>query len=316
MNNKGFTLVEILAAVTILAILTGLAIAGYTKYIDYAKNKAYTNLAKSASIAAEEFIMDNPGAAVETEEIEENGTIRYVIKDEDAYGVSFSELIDEGYLSGAADPNNKGSDCRGTVKIGLIESQEEGGLDQYIYEVDECCSTHYGRYKYLVSKKGDKVKSVEEIDTSMDRESICPSHSFKIVEYSGMCEDGRGHHNIVGRMTNKMVGTSVTENEREYYYEEGMNFFDWTKSKHGRSYIDAEMNYYGYSESERSYVQEVAAYELNSIYTGCYPSIGVHYSNYEEECSLDAIKDGTVIRRNKDCYSFNFGIGSYGYYAE
>ena len=27
-----------------------------------------------------------------------------------------------------------------------------------------------------------------------------------------------------------------------------MNFFDWTKSKYGRSYIDAEMNYYGYSE--------------------------------------------------------------------
>ena len=240
MNNKGFTLIEILASVTILAILTGLAIAGYTRYIDYSKNKAYTNMAKSASIAAEEFVMDNPGVAVETEEVTDHGKTKYVFKDEDAYGITFSELVEEGYLSGAADPNNKGSQCNGFVKIGLVESQEEGGLDQYIFEVDECCSTHHGRYKYSISKDGDKVKSLEEVDTSMDRDTICPSHSFKIVEYSEAV-DGETCWSDQKRRINNMAAVSpanANEIEREYFYEEGMNFLDWTRSKWGKGYVD------------------------------------------------------------------------------
>ncbi len=325
MNNKGFTLVEILAAVTVLAILTGLAIAGYSRYIDYSKNKAYTNMAKSASVAAEEFVMDNPGIATETKKVTENGKTKYVIKDDSAYGVSFQELVEEGYLSGAADPNKKGSQCKGYVRVGLVKSDEENGLDQYIYEVDECCSTHHGRYKYLVSKKGDSVQSVEEVDTSMDREAICPSHSFFIIEYSGACEEGSGGGgNILKstekRITDNMVASyhdkvpsSVGERKTEYFFEDGMNFLDWTRSKHGSSYVNEEMAYYGYSESERSYVQEIAAYELNSLLTGCYPE-GCPYAGYQDQCELINIPDKIEIRRNRDCYSFGYGIGTYGYY--
>ena len=64
LNSRGFTLVEILAAVAILSILTVLAIAGYTRYIDYSKRESYETMAHSISVAAEEYVMDFPGEAV------------------------------------------------------------------------------------------------------------------------------------------------------------------------------------------------------------------------------------------------------------
>ena len=54
MNRKGFTLVEILATITLLGILTVMGIVGYTRYVDYAKNKSYKFMAKSIATAAEE----------------------------------------------------------------------------------------------------------------------------------------------------------------------------------------------------------------------------------------------------------------------
>ena len=66
MNKKGFTLIEILAAVTILGILSVLAIGWYTNYLEYSKKNSYKTMAKSISTAAEEDVMDNPGAATKT----------------------------------------------------------------------------------------------------------------------------------------------------------------------------------------------------------------------------------------------------------
>ena len=52
MNNKGFTLVEILSTIVILAILSIISVVAYTRYIDYTKKKAYDTMAISASCPA------------------------------------------------------------------------------------------------------------------------------------------------------------------------------------------------------------------------------------------------------------------------
>ena len=161
MNQKGFTLVEILAAVAIISILSGMAMAAYTRYIDYSRQKAYKVMAKSASIAAEEYVMDNPGVAVETEEVTEGNTTKYVIKDSDATYITFDELIKGGYLNGAEDPVEKGKDCKGKVTIGVVESYEDGGLDQYIYDVDLCCSLEQNHFYYTFGEQNGKSKTIE-----------------------------------------------------------------------------------------------------------------------------------------------------------
>ena len=60
LNNKGFSLIELLAAVTILGILMLVAVVGYSKYIDKAKKDSINIFNKSAISAAEEYFMDNP----------------------------------------------------------------------------------------------------------------------------------------------------------------------------------------------------------------------------------------------------------------
>lgn len=176
MNQKGFTLVEILAAVTILGILTTMAIAGYTRYIDYAKQKSYKVMAKSASTAAEDYIMDNPGAAVATKTVNTASGKKYVIKNNNAPYITFDSLIEEGYLNGAQDPDSKGNDCKGKVTIGLVEGLTEGALDQYIYVVDECCMNNKVRYTYTIEIDNEtgESKSIEEVNRNVSESTVCP----------------------------------------------------------------------------------------------------------------------------------------------
>ena len=164
MNKKGFTLVEILAAITILGILSLMAIAGYTRYIDYSKNKSYKHMAKSASTAAEEYIMDHPGDAVKTKKVNSSNGKKYVISNSGADGVLFETLIEEGYLSGASDPDNKGHDCKGRVTIGIIDGSSQGALDQYMYVVDQCCINYSAKYTYTIEVNASgETTTLEEV---------------------------------------------------------------------------------------------------------------------------------------------------------
>ena len=61
-NNKGFSMVELLAVIVILGILFGIGMQAYSKYREKAKQQGYDTMAKSASHAAEEYKMEHPAA--------------------------------------------------------------------------------------------------------------------------------------------------------------------------------------------------------------------------------------------------------------
>ena len=178
MNNKGFTLVEVLAAVTILSIVSVLAFGGYIRYADWAKKKAYDTMAKSASTAAEQLVMDTPGAAVETKKVTVDGNERYVIKDADAPGISFADLVEEGYMNDSIDPEGgKNNDlCTGKVVIGLVPAEMKGALDRYIFVVDVCCSIYQGRYTYTYENQ-PYVKDGETMYKSVFKEIKNVNHA-------------------------------------------------------------------------------------------------------------------------------------------
>lgn len=173
MNQKGFTLVEILAAVTLLAVVSGLAIAGYVRYVDYAKKEAYDTLAKSVSVAAEDYVMTHPDVASKAiEETSEDGTIKYTINEDAAEKILIKDLIEEGYLNDASDPNNKSQNCNGQVMVGIVSFEEKETLDNYIYTVDICCTNHKERTNYTIKKQNEKIISIEEKRTDNVE---CPS---------------------------------------------------------------------------------------------------------------------------------------------
>ena len=132
-NNKGFSLVELLAVLAILGILFVIGITAYSRYKVKARKQGYETMAKSASQAASEYKMDHPSATA----------------------VTFDTLHKNGYLSSLNDPGSKNSLCSGSVNI-KTNSGTSSSLDEEEYTVAICCSNYNYTYYYPA---GNKVKN-------------------------------------------------------------------------------------------------------------------------------------------------------------
>jgi len=91
MNNKGFTLVEVLAVVAILGILAGVAVMEVGKYINSSRKQAYDTMMDSAYAAATNYYLEN--------NISDNTE------------VTFEELVNSKHLEEPIDPNMDGVSC-------------------------------------------------------------------------------------------------------------------------------------------------------------------------------------------------------------
>ena len=60
-SQRGFTLIEILAAITILGILTAIAVVSVTKIIENGKEKHYTTAEENLSLAGQSYVQQNRG---------------------------------------------------------------------------------------------------------------------------------------------------------------------------------------------------------------------------------------------------------------
>lgn len=132
-------MVELLAVIVILGILMTIGFAAYTRYRQKARQQAYDTMAKSATEAAEEYLMDNPKATV----------------------VTFDELVEGEYLDTIQDPRNNSKDCSGKVVITKNESNDKKVLDVNTYKVSMCCKKYNYTYSYPdgVISEDDECKS-------------------------------------------------------------------------------------------------------------------------------------------------------------
>ena len=123
-NNKGFTMVELLAVILIISLLTGLSIAAYSRYKENAIKSDYEALARSSYNAMEEYMMSHPYDDT----------------------VSLETLEEENLLSNRKDPGSK-EDCTGTVEVNK-NSGSNGTLDDGTYKVNLCCISIQKTYTY------------------------------------------------------------------------------------------------------------------------------------------------------------------------
>ena len=72
MNNKGFTLVELLATVLILSIITGIATISYTSYLKKTKSKAEEIFKENVSNYIDAFISANTSKLTDEELVGNN----------------------------------------------------------------------------------------------------------------------------------------------------------------------------------------------------------------------------------------------------
>ena len=132
MNNKGFSLAELLAVVAIMGILCGVAIESYTRYSESSKKKAYQYLVVSAENAMEEYLMDNPFA--------EEATLE--------------ELYENDYLERPNDPGNNGGVCKGEVRLEEDTSSIDSDTSLKKYTVILCCNN----YNYTYTNHGNDLQ--------------------------------------------------------------------------------------------------------------------------------------------------------------
>ncbi len=102
-NNKGFSMVELLAVVVIMGVLAAISIGAYSRYKEIAAADAYNTMSKSASQAAESYFLQNPA---DTE-------------------VTLDVLMKENFLASAKDPKNAGHICTGGVQKKAIARNQQ-----------------------------------------------------------------------------------------------------------------------------------------------------------------------------------------------
>lgn len=68
MNNEGFTLVELLAVIVIIALLSSIAIISYTTFVNNIREKVYKTYEDTMKSSAEMYLIDNPNEIPSTGE--------------------------------------------------------------------------------------------------------------------------------------------------------------------------------------------------------------------------------------------------------
>lgn len=96
MKRNGFTMVELLAVIAILGILTGVAVASFDSFTNKAKQSTYTEYEKTMKSAATNYLMANASSIpAEGREV----------------AITAETLIKNGYLESMIDPSKRDTRC-------------------------------------------------------------------------------------------------------------------------------------------------------------------------------------------------------------
>lgn len=133
-NNLGFTLVELLASISILALLTGIVLTSYSKYLKGAKERYFKNQEQAVMLSGKEYFTDYRSKLPQ-----EIGEIK---------SVKLETLYEEKYIDKLKDYN--GQKCNG--------STDETANKVYVEKVSERKYTYYAiiecnDYKTVITKR-------------------------------------------------------------------------------------------------------------------------------------------------------------------
>lgn len=130
MKKNGFTLVELLAAFVIMAIIATITTVSYANYIASSKEKSYKEGEKTARAAAESFLTycaTSPFANSSCQNIPNVG---------ETIDITLNVLVDQGFMKNIVDQGNNGF-CSGSVKVTNNSTGENNDLS---YKVCLTCS--------------------------------------------------------------------------------------------------------------------------------------------------------------------------------
>ena len=129
MNKKGFTMIELMATITLLGIMLTLAVVSVSKQFNKARNTAYKDYEKTLEGAATNYILNHTGLLPK-------------INDPNGTKVLATTLVNEGYLENMKDPKNNSLYCNNNSYVIVIRKNNVGFNMDLEYKVCLVCSKY------------------------------------------------------------------------------------------------------------------------------------------------------------------------------
>lgn len=132
LNKKGFTLVELLAVITILGIVMAIAAGAVMLYLTNSRKQAMDQIASTAYDGAVMYWMDE----------------NLLLNEGEKRTVGIDTLYEDQRIDIPSDPYNTTTTCKGNVTVSN-PSGSTGGLNDYQYTVYvDCAGDHDKTYKF------------------------------------------------------------------------------------------------------------------------------------------------------------------------
>ncbi len=106
MKNKGFTLVELLATIVVIALISGIAVVSYNSIHNRTRKKVYETYEDGMKVAIQELVIDEPnllGVRV---------PLSY-LTGQSSGGITYPLPSDDPYMDLIKNPNDKTDYCLG-----------------------------------------------------------------------------------------------------------------------------------------------------------------------------------------------------------
>lgn len=160
LNNKGFTLIEIMAAIILLAIVMSVTTVSVISFINASKEKSYDLLVSEIKTGLENFylecenqaIMGNSGSSIKCHKTDPTDT--FDIND----GITIGDLVTYGFL--------KSSEKESGNKV-IKNPKTNEVINKCKYKISLSGSS--GNYEYSIIADSNNDKIVNDSD-----EEICP----------------------------------------------------------------------------------------------------------------------------------------------
>lgn len=129
MNKKGFTMIELMAVITLLGIMTTLAVVSVSKYLNKSKKTVYRDYEDTLKNATTNYFLNHTGLLPE-------------INDARGTKVLATTLINEGYLENMKDPQNGSLYCNENSYVIVTRKDNVGFNMDLEYRVCLVCSKY------------------------------------------------------------------------------------------------------------------------------------------------------------------------------
>ena len=256
-NNKGFTLVELLAVIVIMGILMMVAIPSVTRTIENSRKDTFVDIAKSYANAARSMWT--------TDNLTCNGTVSSAVDDGDYYILINSKETAKDSLPTLVDQGGKSSwgnrDVNGYVRVNVSTTAGVDNNNDGTYEVeprrvtkfyvalsdgthgllddDTLTTDELKRGNVVMTLSEDQKKKVEltvddgKLDCVRDANGEYSCTMVRpIKSITGICIDDQTTVGVTGRVDPNAPNQTFEVCDRTYEYTPGMNWDAWIASSY------------------------------------------------------------------------------------